>query len=77
MEFVVGFPRKPRKNYYIYVVVDRLTAHFIHIKSTYSAKDYATIYINEIVILNGILLFIKSNRGSQFTSHFLISFQKG
>jgi hypothetical protein len=36
--------------------VDRLTktAHFIAINSTYSAKDYAEIYLDRVVRLHGI-----------------------
>ncbi|KAH0636086.1 hypothetical protein KY289_036001 [Solanum tuberosum] len=44
---------------------------------TDSAEDYAKIYINEIVRLHGVPLSIISDRGSQFTSHFWKSFQKG
>ena len=57
MDFVVGLPRTQRKYDSIWVVVDRLTksAHFITVKSTYSAEDYATIFIDEIVCRHGIL----------------------
>ena len=59
--------------------MDRLTksALFIPVKSTYTAKDYARIYINEIVSLHGIILSIISDRGAQLTSHFWKAFQKG
>ena len=59
--------------------VDRLTkfAHFILVKSTYTAEEYEIIYINEIVSLHGIPLSIISDRGAQFTSHFLEGFSKG
>ena len=62
----------------IWVVVDRLTksAHIIPIKSTYSAENYASICINEIVCLHGILLFIILDRGAQVTSRFWRSFQE-
>ena len=58
--------------------MDRLTksVHFIPVKSTYRAKDYARLYIDEIVRCNGIPLSIISDRGAQFTSHFLRSFKK-
>ena len=51
MDFVVGLPRTRKQNYSIWVVVDRLikSTHFIHVKPTFSAEDYAKIYINEIV----------------------------
>ena len=72
MDFVVGFPRSCKKNYYILVIVNRLKifAHFIPVKSIYTAEDYSTIYINEIVSLHGIPLSIISDRDSQFNSHF-------
>ena len=60
------------------MVVDRLTesSHFIPIKSTYSADDYAKIFIDEIVCRHGIPLSIISNRGAQFTSKFRRSLQQ-
>ena len=61
------------------VIVDSLTksAHFIHVKSTYTAEDYARIYIKEIVNLHWIPLSIISDRVSQFTCHFWKGFQNG
>jgi transposase InsO family protein len=53
-------------------VVDRLTktAHFIAVDSTYSAKDYAEIYLDRIVQLHGIPKTIISDRGPQFIARF-------
>ena len=50
---------------------------FLAIKPTYSAEDYARLYINEILRLHGVPLSIISDTGTQFTSHFWKSFQKG
>ena len=47
------------------------------VKTTYSADDYAKIYLNEIVRLHGVPLSIILDKGPQFTSHFWKSFQKG
>ena len=60
MYFVVGFPLTQRQYDFIWVVLDRLTksAHFIPVKSTYSAEDYARILIDEIVCRHGISLSI-------------------
>ena len=60
MDFVLGLPGTQRQYYSIWVVVYRLTksTHFMPTKSTYSAKDYARIFIDEIVYLHGIPLFI-------------------
>ena len=59
--------------------MDRLTksAHFLPVKVSYSAEDYAKLYIKEIVKLHGAPLSIISDRGAQFTSHFWRSFQSG
>ncbi|WMV41073.1 hypothetical protein MTR67_034458 [Solanum verrucosum] len=43
----------------------------------HSAEDYAKIYINEIVRLNGVPLSIISDRGPPFTTYLWKSFQKG
>ena len=61
MDFVVGLPRTRRQHDSIWVIVDRMTksAHFILVKSTYRAEDYARLY--EIVRLHGIPLFIISD----------------
>ena len=50
-DFVMVLPRTQRQYDSIWVVVDRLTKspHFIPFKSTYSAEDYARIFIDEIV----------------------------
>ena len=66
MDFVVGLPRTRRKHDSIWVIVDRLTksAHFILAKTTYRDEDYARLYIDEIVILHGIPLFIVLDRGA-------------
>ncbi|WMV18474.1 hypothetical protein MTR67_011859 [Solanum verrucosum] len=51
MDFVVGLPRTRRQYDSIWVIVDRLTksAHFLPVKVSYSAEDYAKLYIKEIV----------------------------
>ncbi|WP_353804830.1 hypothetical protein, partial [Acinetobacter baumannii] len=66
MDFVVGLPRTQRQNDSIWVVVDRLTksSHFIPVKSTYMAEDYARIFKDEIVCRHGIPLSIISDRGA-------------
>ena len=67
MDFVVKLPLTRRHNDSIWVMVDRLTkyTHFILVKSTYSAEDYAKIYIDEIVSVHGITLSIISDKGAQ------------
>ena len=72
MDFVVGLPRTQRSYNSMLVVVDRMTniAHFIHIKSTYSAKYYARILIDEILCCHGVPLSVISDCGAQLTSMF-------
>ena len=79
MDFVVGLPKSKRHFDSIWVIVDRMTksAHFLPVKTSYSAEDYAKLYIREMVKLHGVPLSIISDRGTQFTSHFWKSFQKG
>ena len=66
MDFVVGLPRTRGQNDSIWVIVDRLTksSHFIHVKSTYRAEDYARLYTDEIVGWNRIPLSIILDRGA-------------
>ena len=79
MDFITGLPRTHRQHDSIWVIVDRMTksSRFLAVKTTYSAEDYARLYINEIVRLDGVPLSIISHRGPQFTSNFWKSFQKG
>ncbi|KAH0773846.1 hypothetical protein KY290_010983 [Solanum tuberosum] len=79
MDFITGLPRSRRKLESIWVIVDRLTkfAHFLPVRATFTAKDYAGLYIREIVRLHGVPVSIISDRGAQFTANFWKSFQKG
>ncbi|XP_070009934.1 uncharacterized protein [Nicotiana sylvestris] len=74
-----GWPRTPRKFDSIWVIVDRLTklAHFLPVKSTDTAEQYAQLYIKEIVRLHGTPVSIISDRGGQFTANFWKKFQQG
>jgi hypothetical protein len=77
MDFVTGLPRTSRGFDSAWVIVDRLTksAHFLPVKTTYSAAQYAKLYVERIVSLHGVPLSIISDRGPQFTAHFWRSFQ--
>ena len=79
MDFVVDLPQTCKKKDSIWVIVDRLMkyTHFILVKSTYSAEEYARLYFDEIVSFHGILLSIILDNGAQFTSHLLYLFKKG
>ncbi|KAH0644892.1 hypothetical protein KY284_032776 [Solanum tuberosum] len=79
MDFIVGLPRTRQQHDSIWVIVDQMTksTHFLPVKVSYSAKDYAKLYLREMVRLHGVPLSIISDRGTQFTSQFWKSFQKG
>ena len=72
MDFIVGLPRTPKGNDSIWVIIDQLTkiAHFLPVRSDFSARKYADLYVARIVSLHGVPKTIISDRGSQFTSHF-------
>lgn len=77
MDFVTGLPRTSKGYDSAWVIVDRLTksAHFLPVKTTYTAAQYAKLYLDEIVSLHGVPLSIISDRGPQFTAQFWRSFQ--
>ena len=72
MDFIVGLPPTQKNFNSIWVIVDRLTksAHFIPVRIDYRLSDYAELYFNQIVHLNGVPRTIVSDRGPQFTAHF-------
>ena len=61
MDFVVGVPKTRRYNDSIFVIVNRMTksAHFIPVKSTYWAEDYARLYIDDIMRLHFLIFRIE------------------
>ncbi|WVZ76683.1 hypothetical protein U9M48_024636 [Paspalum notatum var. saurae] len=72
MDFIVGLPHTQKGYDSIWVIIDRFTksAHFIPVKTTYRAKQYAELYISRIVSLHGVPLTITSDKGSLFLSRF-------
>jgi hypothetical protein len=72
MDFIVGLPNTSQRHDSIWVIVDRLTktAHFLSVHTTYNAKKYAEIYLDQIIHLHGVPKMIISDRGAQFISHF-------
>lgn len=60
-----------------YSTLNEKLAHCIPVKVSYSAKDYAKLYVREIIRFQGVPLSIISNQCTQFTSKFWKSFQKG
>jgi hypothetical protein len=72
MDFIVGLPNTSQKHDSIWVIIDRLTkmAHFIPVHTTYSAKKYAEVYLDQIVRLHGVPKTIISDRGAPFVTRF-------
>jgi hypothetical protein len=66
MDFIVGLPNTSKGYDSIWVIVDRFTniAHFLSVKTSYTARQYAQLYLARIVSLHGILKAIISNRGA-------------
>jgi IS30 family transposase len=72
MDFIVSLLRTQSGYDSIWLIVDRLTkvAHFIPVKTTYSAPQLAELYMLRIVCLHGVPKKIMSDRGTQFASEF-------
>ncbi|WVZ80158.1 hypothetical protein U9M48_027657, partial [Paspalum notatum var. saurae] len=72
MDFIVGLPRTQKGYDSIWVIIDRLTksAHFLPVKTHYTAATYSEIYISWIVSLHGVPQTITSDRGLLFVSRF-------
>jgi transposase InsO family protein len=62
----------PLSNYLDITIVDRLTktAHFLPVHTTYNAKKYAEIYLDQIVRLHGVPKTIISDHGAPFIARF-------
>jgi transposase InsO family protein len=73
MDFIVGLPKTSREFDSIWVIVDRLTksAHFLPVQTIYPAIQYAKIYFERIISLNGVPKTIVFDRGTQFVNNFL------
>ena len=72
MDFVVGLPRTRAGFDAIWVIVDRLTksAHFLPIHTKFSLDRLVELYINEIIKLYGVPVFIVSDQDPRFISRF-------
>ncbi|CAA0810389.1 Uncharacterized mitochondrial protein AtMg00860, partial [Striga hermonthica] len=62
MDFLVGLPKSRGGYDSIWVIVDRLTksAHFLPVRTTMNASDYAELFVKDIVKLHGVPVEIVS-----------------
>ena len=67
MDFITGLPKTSKGFDSIWVIVDHLTkqAHFMLVKTVYSASTYADLYTKNIMKLHGVPKTIVSDRGTQ------------
>ena len=72
MDFLNGLPKTLKGNDSIWVIVDRLikVGHFIPVRTKYSGDKLARLYVDNIVKLHGVLSWIVSDQGTQFTFKF-------
>eukprot|EP00253_Pinus_taeda_P018853 PITA_18853 len=72
MGFITSLLRIVRQHDSIMVVVDKLTkaAHFIQVKSTFSTRNVARMFIIDVVRLHGVPKNIVSDKDAKFTSKF-------
>jgi hypothetical protein len=52
------------------------SVHFIPVRTTYQEPEITRIFVNEIIILHGVLRKIIFDQGSIFTGRFWTSFQE-
>ncbi|XP_062118898.1 uncharacterized protein LOC133832595 [Humulus lupulus] len=69
MDFVVGLPKTTNQHDSVWVIVDRFTksAHFILVRTIFTAEQYVEIYVQEIVRLHGVTKSVVSDRDLKFT----------
>ncbi|KAF3623602.1 RAB GTPase B1C [Capsicum annuum] len=69
VDLAEGLPRTPHQHDSIWVIVDRMTksAHFLPVHTSYSAEDYAKLYLKELVRLYGVSLSIISDTVAEAT----------
>jgi hypothetical protein len=72
MDFIIGLPNTSQKHDSIRVIIDRLTkiAHFLPVHTTYTAKKYAEVYLDQVIRLHVVPEKIISDQGTQFIARF-------
>nr|GEW46027.1 retrotransposon protein, putative, Ty3-gypsy subclass [Tanacetum cinerariifolium] len=79
IDFVTKLPRTSSEHDTIWVIVDRLTksTHFLPMREDYKTDRLSRLYLNEIVSRHDVLILIKADLDSLFTSRFWLSMQRG
>ena len=56
MDFIRCLPKSCRQHDYVWVIADGMSksANFLPVKTTHLAEDYADLYIQEVIRLNGV-----------------------
>lgn len=72
MDFITSLLKKSRRHDSIMIVMDKLTkvAHFIRVKSTYSASDVAKVFLRDVVRVSGVSKNIVLEKDVKFTFNF-------
>ena len=72
MNFIMGIPKSKKKNYSIFVVVDKLSkaTHFIPVNSTYKEVHIVDIFLKEIFRLHEIPKEIILDQDTKFIGNF-------
>ncbi|GJU10627.1 reverse transcriptase domain-containing protein [Tanacetum coccineum] len=78
MDFITKLPRTKNRHDAICVIMDKLTksAYCLPIREDYKMDRLARLYLNEIIIRNGVSISIIFDRDSRFTSRFWQSMQE-
>ena len=72
MDFITKLPNTAKGFDAIWVIMDLLTksAHFFAIRESSLAKKLTDMYVRDIFVCRGVLVFIVSDRDVRFTSYF-------
>lgn len=72
MDFITGLLKIVRQHDSIIFAMDKLTkvAHFVLVKSTFSARNVAQVFIRDVIRLHGVPNNIVLDKDEKFTSKF-------
>ena len=78
MDFVTHFPWTSQGHDAVWKIVDWLikSRHFLVVQMTFTLEEFYRLYIQEIVRLHGVPVFIVSDQDPRFKACFWESFQQ-